>query len=172
MKSKQTPLSREDLQQRALNYRKSFFAEEKRCLHLLIFSLEQHWYACSVNELQQSIPIQDIAPLPNMHPAVLGLINLRGTLILTFDLRRYFGMTLAIPPEKIVILQNGTASTGILVERIKGVDEIPEALFRSKIEISTGIPPSFIRGIAMYKEEPLLWLDIKKIILELEEILG
>lgn len=172
MRLKQTPLTEEDLQERAEEYRSYVTKEEEKKVVLLIFSLEQQWYGCSVEELQQTLPIQPITPLPDMHPAVLGLSNLRGTLLLTFDLRHLFNMSTAIPPEKIMVVKKDESLSGILAENIKGVENIPYKDFHSKIDISAGIPPEFIRGITIHQNEPLLWLDIHKVVNRLEHALG
>lgn len=168
---KQIPLSEKDLRERAEEYRCDVIRDEEKRVDLLIFSLGQQWYGSSVEELQQTLPTQPITALPDMHPAVLGLVNLRGTLLLTFDIRNLFNMSTKVTPQKIMVVKKEDTLTGILTETIKGVEGIPLADFHSKVDISAGIPPEFIRGITIYQDEPLLWLDMHKIVAQLESIL-
>ncbi len=85
MNINQLPLSEEELQQRALEYRDALVSDGTIHLQLLIFSLEGQLFACSVEDLQETLPLQEIVQLPEMHPAVSGLTNMRGSLLLTFD---------------------------------------------------------------------------------------
>ena len=172
MNIKQLALSEQELQRRATEYRTALADEEQLLTSLLIFSLGKQWYGCSVEQLQQTLPIQHIVRLPYMHPAVSGLTNLRGTLLLTFDLRRFLGISVDTPPEIIMVAQKGSLLTGLLVEEIKGVEEIPQTDFQSQIETASGISPEFIQGVSIVYNEPLLWLDIHKIITGLEGVLG
>ncbi|MBF0277766.1 MAG: purine-binding chemotaxis protein CheW [SAR324 cluster bacterium] len=172
MKLENLPLSQKDLEQTAAEYRESSEHEDETIVSLLIFLMEDQYYACSVEDLQETLAIQELTPLPEMHPAVSGLINLRGSLLLTFDLRRFFGMTSASPPKNIVVVQSENHATGILVESIQGVDSIPLSSFQGSIETASGIPSAYIRGVRIYHGLPLLWLDINQVVKKLGEVLA
>lgn len=172
MNINQLPLSEAELRQRALEYRTALDSEEEICLQLLIFSLEGQLFACSVQELQETLPLQEIVQLPDMHPAVSGLTNLRGSLLLTCDLRRFLGISTETPAGHILVVKSGPYQTGLLVDAIKKVEGVPQTLFQSGMEIKSGVAPAFILGVGMVQETPLLWLDINKIVVKLESILA
>ena len=55
MEVKNLILSEEELQARAREYQQAPLQQEEKSLrHLLLFSLEQQWYACSVEELKET----------------------------------------------------------------------------------------------------------------------
>ena len=166
-------LSKEELRRRAQEYQQTVETEEENNLeHLLIFSLENQWYACSVQHLKETMNLQEIAPLPDMHPAVAGVMNLRGALLLTCDLRKFFGMSTENPPEKMIIVETQDNLTGFLVENIKGVDTIASSRFQTGIETSAGVPPAYIKGVMMYQGCSLSWLNLPKIVKKIEEVLA
>lgn len=166
------PLSEEELLQRAVEYRNASVSEETIRLQILIFTLDGQLFACSVHGLQETLPLQEIVQLPEMHSAVSGLTNMRGSLLLTFDLRRFLGLSTETSPKHILVVKSGPFQTGLLVESIHRVDSVNHSIFQTGMEITSGIPPDFILGVGMYQDTPLLWLDIPKIVDKLELILA
>lgn len=173
MKISELPITKEELQKRALEYQAAeVYQEESDLQHLLIFSLNGGWYALNVDDLQEALPLQELTPLPYMHRAVSGLINLRGNLLLTFDLQKFFGIEENTEPENIIVTTVLKNQTGLLVEQIQGVDIIPKQEFQPNIDTPSGISPLYIRGVKMHHQSPLIWLDSEKIIGGLEALVS
>lgn len=59
---------------------------------LLTFTLEPVWYAISVHEVQEVVPLPELTPLADAPPFVGGIFNLRGKVVTAVDLRRRMGL--------------------------------------------------------------------------------
>ncbi|HTX01507.1 MAG TPA: chemotaxis protein CheW [Acidimicrobiales bacterium] len=105
------------------------------------FTIDDDLYGIAVEEIQEVIVHQDMTPAPLAPPAVRGLINLRGQVVIAIDMRTRLGL----PP-----LAEGRLPTNIVVSAAGGtvsllVDEIGEVL-----DLDTGFedPPATLRGVA------------------------
>ncbi|MCB0410132.1 MAG: purine-binding chemotaxis protein CheW [Candidatus Omnitrophica bacterium] len=62
----------------------------EKILELVCFKLAAEEYAVDITQVQEVIRIQRITPIPQMPEFTLGVINIRGTIVPVFDLRRKF----------------------------------------------------------------------------------
>lgn len=56
------------------------------------FQIAGSWYGLEVTRVQEVVPRQVMTPVPLAHPAVAGLINLRGQIVTAIDLRQRLGL--------------------------------------------------------------------------------
>jgi purine-binding chemotaxis protein CheW len=59
---------------------------------LLTFALDPVWYAISIHEVQEVVPLPELTPLADAPPFVGGIFNLRGKVVTTLDLRQRMGL--------------------------------------------------------------------------------
>ncbi len=173
MKFTEQPLSKTELTQRAHEYQNAIDTESGvEQQFLLVFSLGGQWFAFSSHELQEAIPLQPITSLPHTHSTVAGILNLRGHLLLTFDLRLLFEMPKSTESEKIIVTDQNSHLTGFIVDSIEGISAFEKNSFQLNIQISTGVDPLFIQGVSKYQNSPLLWLSVDKILEHLEHFIN
>jgi purine-binding chemotaxis protein CheW len=72
-----------------------------------------------IDHVQEVLRGQDVSPVPLADPAILGLLNLRGRLAATIDLRHRLGLTPRPAGEPVVhvILRTGGDPVGLVVDR-------------------------------------------------------
>lgn len=88
------------------------------------FRLGGHLFGVPVETVQEVLRRQDLTKVPLSSPEVCGLINLRGQIVITVDLRRRMGL-----PER----DENTQATNVVVRTSEGatsllVDEIGDVL--------------------------------------------
>lgn len=99
---------------------------------LLRFELAGESYAFDVVKTREVLTQARVTPLPQAPPSLVGVLNLRGSVIPVVDLRRKFGLPEAeatLQPSVIVVaVQNGeTTLVGAVVDAVRGVlDCLPE----------------------------------------------
>ena len=59
---------------------------------LLTFALDPVWYAISIHEVEEVVPLPELTPLADAPPFVGGIFNLRGKVVTAIDLRRRMGL--------------------------------------------------------------------------------
>ena len=84
-------------------------------------------YALPVEDVLEVADLGEIAPVPGAHPAVLGVRNLRGSVMPVVDLASVFGLPQPAAPERIVIAEHDGRTAGLAVDSIAGVEPLPEA---------------------------------------------
>jgi chemotaxis signal transduction protein len=62
-----------------------------RQVELVVFRLDAHWLALPTTAVREVAPARPPTRLPECPPAVLGLSNLRGTILVVLDLRPLLG---------------------------------------------------------------------------------
>lgn len=113
------------------------------------FFLDGGLFGVPVPQVQEVIPFHDMTPVPLAAPAVEGLINLRGQIVVAIDLRRRLGLphrpegTLPIN----VVMRTGEGAVSLLVDKIGEVIEVPDSSFEVPPETLHGTIRSMILGV-------------------------
>ena len=90
------------------------------------FSLGGEVYGIDVIRVQEVLRMTEIAPVPGAPHFVLGLINLRGTVVTVIDSRIRFGLgpREADDATRIVLVKAHDFVVGLLVDSVAEVVEI------------------------------------------------
>ncbi|WP_321392073.1 chemotaxis protein CheW [uncultured Desulfuromusa sp.] len=95
----------------------------------ITFMLNGQEYAIAVDAIREIMKPPAIKRKILVHPAIKGVIELRGKLINIVDLRNYFNFPAeGILPESRIIILQGDLNCGILVDAIKEVIQYDEDL--------------------------------------------
>src|SRR5690625_5701718 len=81
------------------------------------FQLENETYGINVMQVQEVLPMTEIAPVPGSPPYVLGIINLRGNVVTVIDTRMRFGLPEqeADDSSRIVVIEADGQVAGSMV---------------------------------------------------------
>ncbi len=95
----------------------------------LTFSIEKENYGIEIQYVTEIIGLQKITEVPNQPNCLSGVINLRGQIIPTMDVRRRFNMPELDYDDRtcIIVLEVHDLSVGIIVDRVLEVMNIDEA---------------------------------------------
>ncbi len=137
--------------------------DEERAL-LVVFCLDGQRYAVPLNRVQEIQQIVALADIPDGSSSVVGMVNLRGSMVPAIDLRVRLGL-----PAKPWGLQTPmvfcAAGGGVVAFIVDSVEDVIE------VSASAIQPPSriyeladMLLGVAMPENEPVLVLDVDKVI--------
>jgi purine-binding chemotaxis protein CheW len=125
------------------------------------FLLDGHLFGVPVPQVQEVIRFQPMTPVPLAPPAVEGLINLRGQIVLAIDLRRRLSLAVRsqgdLPVNVVVRTSDGAIS--LLVDEIGDVIKVDESTFEVSPETLRGAVRSMILGVHKLKGNLLHLLD-------------
>src|SRR3990167_9702858 len=90
---------------------------ENRRSRWVTFRLADEAYGVNVMQVQEVLRVPEIAPVPGAPDYVLGIVNLRGTVVTVIDTRKRFGLAPkgADDATRIVIVEAHGEVVGILV---------------------------------------------------------
>ncbi len=142
--------------------------EWEHCAEFVTFFLDHEVYAVPIFLVHDIKEIPAYSRLPNQPPAVLGVINLRGTVVPLFDLRRLIGL----PPRPfdrktvMIILQITGKTTGIVVDAISDVASLDPQAKQTPPLLARTMVTEYVRFIGTDRKNNtfLIVLDIEKIL--------
>jgi purine-binding chemotaxis protein CheW len=94
-------------------------------LHVLVGIAGEH-YALPVDDVLEVAEYGTVAPLPGAPAAVLGVRNLRGTVLAVLDLAAVFGLERAGSPQRMAVIEFEGCKAGLAVDSMLGVEHLPE----------------------------------------------
>jgi twitching motility protein PilI len=130
----------------------------------LRFSLGSQSALLPTQQVQEAIatPVARITAMPNLPPAMLGLINRRSRVLWVVDLALLLGLPTAYPNSQqynLVLMQVGTVTVALRVSHIDGILSLPaQHLQPAPTHVPPGLVP-FLRGCVRQDSDVLLALD-------------
>jgi purine-binding chemotaxis protein CheW len=144
--------------------KKNILADEDE--HLVIFTLGQELYGVTIHSVESIIKIQAITEVPRTAAFVLGVTNLRGTVVPVLDLRKRFNLEFSetTPNTRIIIVNAEGSKVGIVVDEVTEVLKVPQNSIKPPPPMSTTIESAFISGIARINNRLVILLDLEKVL--------
>lgn len=145
------------------------FIEDSQQDLFLTFLLDNEDYGIAISNVTEIIGVQKITNVPDMPEFIKGVINLRGRVIPVMDVRLRFGMPYRDYDERncIIVVEVNEQSTGLVVDRVKEVVEIPVDQIEAAPKHSAN--GGHIRGMGKIGHEVKILLDIESLVAEVEE---
>jgi purine-binding chemotaxis protein CheW len=132
----------------------------------ILFELAGTTYGVRSRLVQQIEMIDDVASVPNAHPAVEGVVLVRGQVIPALNLRTRFGFE-RIERElrsRLVVINTGTRVVGLEVDTAREFFKIPTESIEQPPEALTGLSGHYLEGIATIGERMILILDLEAVL--------
>ncbi len=135
-------------------------------LQWVTFKLEQETYGVNVMQVQEVLRYSDIAPVPGAPSYVLGIINLRGSVVTVIDTRSRFGLMPADVTDntRVVIIESDKQVIGILVDSVAEVVYMKASEIEMAPNVGTDDSAKFIKGVCNRDDELLILVDLDKLL--------
>ncbi|HEY3973695.1 MAG TPA: chemotaxis protein CheW [Candidatus Sulfotelmatobacter sp.] len=133
-------------------------------LQFCTFLLNGYLFGVPVPEVQEVIRYQPITPVPLAPPAVVGMINLRGQIVLAIDLRHRLALEKRCEGElpMNVVVRTPDGAVSLLVDEIGDVIEVDHSTFEAPPETLRGAVRAMILGVHKLDHRLLHLLDTGK----------
>lgn len=142
-------------------------------LSVVSFHLAQRTYALPLKMVVQIIPMVKLTPLPQAHPAIVGVMNFRGEAVPVIDLRGYLGLPARAYDLHTPILLSYMGSgddaervdgqlVGLVVDEVDDVVSVPYqqiARLQDILPKGLGDLPS-LQGLVHTSEGAMMLLDL------------
>lgn len=136
--------------------------DEKRT-QVVIFLLANEFFGCYGRHVKGIVSLDSIAPVPGTPAYILGLTNVRGDIEAVVDLK----MILNLPETpldnktRLILTQMGEIRTGILVDRVEEVTDVPESQIIPPASVET--INKLVAGEMKYKNQTVVLIDLPKL---------
>lgn len=143
----------------------------------LSFMLGQDMFAIGILAVREILEYAGVTPVPQMPPAISGVINLRGTAVPVMDL----ALRLERQPSTIgkrtciIVVEvdggDGPFVIGILVDAVNAVLDIPAAEIEPAPSFGAQVRADLLQGIGKVDGRFVLLLNVRHVVAE-HEIAG
>lgn len=117
---------------------------------LLLFALGSERYAIEASYVSEVYPPSDVTLLPSVPKWIYGLINVRRKIYSVVDLKSFFDLPEREESEgdKVIILEEGFTSFGILTQEIIGVEKLSTDNLQTQLPTFSSRCKEYLKGIA------------------------
>jgi len=136
----------------------------------LTFKLDEEEYGLDIMKVQEIIGIMPVTKVPRVPEYVRGVINLRGRIIPTIELRAKFGIESVEDTERTCIIvvelqtEKGKVNMGVIVDEVAEVMDFNADSIDAAPEFGTALNTAFILGIGIVKGSVKILLDLDKVL--------
>jgi len=134
----------------------------EQMVQLVCFKLADEQYGLNITQVQEVIRMQKITPVPRMPEFVLGVVNIRGTVVPVFDLRKKFSLAIKPFDDKtkiMVTIQNGVQVSFIVDEILDNV-KFEESKQNPPPSVKMKIKKECLKGLAMLEGRTVIIVDL------------
>lgn len=116
--------------------------------------------------MREIIPARRATRLPGAPAYVLGLINLRGTVVTVIDLVKRLGGGWADAREgSIILVAFGKGSVGLAVDEVRDVQAVvAQRVETAGVSMVDGLPAAIVRGLARTPDGLVTLLDVRAVL--------
>jgi purine-binding chemotaxis protein CheW len=147
---------------------------EVRSDHFILFIVAGTTYALPSHEVAHVEMVEQITRVPNAPPFVDGVVFSRGQVVPAVNLRARFGFD-RVPADvkaRLLVVQAGGRSIGLLVDECREFMLIPAATVHPPGEALSGIGARYISGIATLGDRMIVILKVDELLNPVEPILA
>ncbi len=139
-------------------------------LQYVTFILGNESFAINVMQVREVRRYSEITPVPGSPDYVLGIINLRGSVVTVIETSQRFGLpsTEVTDSTRIVIIESGEHEIGILVEAVSEVVYLRQSEMETTPNVGSEESSKFIQGVCKHNDTLLILVDLNKLLGESE----
>jgi purine-binding chemotaxis protein CheW len=147
-----------------------YYEEDTQQGKYLTFALGVEQYAIEIRHVVDIIGIQDITEVPNQPDYIMGVINLRGKIIPTMDVRKRFNKERLEYNKRtcIIVVELNAISVGLIVDMVLEVIAIADEQIAEPPTFNSDFKNKFILGIGKIQNQIVILLDSDKLLNESE----
>lgn len=131
-----------------------------------LFNLGRDLFAVALERVQEVLMYQPLTPVPLAPAHVAGLLNLRGELVPTVDLRRRF--TGASRPAdaltSLIVVRTDDGPVSLVVDSIADIVVLAEAQWQPPPRSMPGEQRACVRGVQALDQRDVLSLNVEAVV--------
>jgi len=141
----------------------------KEMTQYLTFTLGEDVFAIDVTMAREVLDVCDVTRVPQVPEYMLGVINLRGSVVPVIDMRRKFGMPAAEKTRDscIVVVEvdvdGESVVVGALADSVREVLDLTPDQIEPPPRIGTRLKTEFIHGMGNLDDRFVIILDINRV---------
>ncbi len=137
-------------------------------LRFISFILDNEEFAVEVNNVKEIIKLREITPVPRSPEYLLGIINLRGSIVPVIDPRYKLNIKINKNTDnsRIIIISNKNDLSGILVDSVNEVLRVNESDIEPPPKVMNKIDKFYLEGLVKKDagKRVIMYLNIHEVL--------
>lgn len=135
----------------------------------LTFKLGDELFGVEVCKAREVLDFPEVTKVPQTPEYMLGVINLRGSVVPVINLRQKFGMTAGEQTVDTCVVvmdievEGGSVVVGAIADSVEEVLDIDENRIEPPPRLGTQLNSEFIRGMGNLNDQFIIILNIDKV---------
>ncbi len=133
-------------------------------LKIVIFRVNDEDYGIDVTTVSSIERMVDVTRVPNVSDYIIGVMNLRGSVVPLVDLRKRFGLdSLDYNDEtRTIVIKLAEIEVGIVVDSCSDVTDIKKSDIEPPPTVIGDIESAYIQGVTKLDKRLVILLDMEK----------
>ncbi len=135
-------------------------------VEIVCFTVEDQDFSIEISHVLEIRGWTSTTTLPHAPAFVVGMMNLRGTVLPVVDLslRLGFGKTEPGKRHVIIIAQIDDKIVGFLVDAVSDIITVDEAEMQATPDVSSSRTQAFIRGVHSLDDKLVCAIDVREVL--------
>jgi purine-binding chemotaxis protein CheW len=132
---------------------------------IVTFRIDDRFFGVEVQTVREIKSWIETTPLPHTPPHVRGVLNLRGDILVVYDLRARLGLGLtdATPTHVIVVVSVNGRLVGLLVDSVFDILTVGQEDIRPLPEVGSS-DAKLLTGVVMREKSLVALLDLEAVV--------
>ncbi len=140
----------------------------------LIFRLHDLLCGITTSSVKEIFQLPEITPIPEAPPDIIGILNLRGTILPIMHLERRLGQPVSecTIEDSVIVMEWNMIEVGITIQEVLDVQTIPDDCIETEPNYGreNHINTAFIAGIAKVGDQAIILLNSEALIRHPDEV--
>lgn len=145
---------------------------DNREIQVLIFSINDEYYATDIQEVERILSYIEPTKLPDSPKFIHGVINYEGKILPILSLGERFSLPVKNQDNKeskIIVAKQGDTKIGIIVDVVSEVTNVKLDNIEEPPEIVSGISKRYIKGLIKIDDKIIIFLNLGTILTDDEK---
>jgi purine-binding chemotaxis protein CheW len=134
-----------------------------------LITLGGELYAVDLRQVREVFELESITPVPGMPPSLVGVANLRGTIIPLADLRLSLGASISTVTRYAIVVRHGLHQVGLLIDDVPEIRTISPDDMLDSSEPSASDRRPFLSGLIRVENRVSGMLELSTLLSSVEE---
>lgn len=146
--------------------------ENKNCQEFIVFRAGDQEFCVEMSSTREIRGWTPATELPNAEDYLVGIINLRGTILPIVDLAVRLGLPKSAQNERhvIIVVRVHDKQFGILVDAVSDIVNVDADQLRPVPELNSSLGEEFFKQVIVLDKTIICEIVLEKLIPELEDV--
>ena len=137
---------------------------------LIAFRIGEQEFCVDIITVREIRGFAAATPLPHAPGFVVGVINLRGTVLPIVDLaaRLGFGPTVPTARSVVIVVRIDRQLVGLLVDAVSDILTVTDDLLQATPDVASEIARSFVRGVMAFEGRMISMIAVDSVLPQTE----